>query len=467
VRRVYLAITIAAMLLFGHALFDLARTKAPLHDDSYNAMVARNLVEGRGYRSGEPRARTFDPEITTGPLVVLPVALVMKLVGVSVIVPSVGAAIVSFGLFLLVLALVWRSGDLGPMVAAGLAVLVLGASETGGPTPYGFWHTMLGEVPGLLLAVSGLLLLFERDDEKKHRVGALLLGASLLCKIAFLLLVLGALATALLSRNRPVLRAARWLPLPFLAWQATQLLVLGPSGYAHQLASETVPFLLWSAGARAIGPLSVGGRLSKLGSLFGGWRGVPALLGLVGVTIVLSRGRARPPFARFAVALAAGSLVLVGWWIFRSPFSWPRQVYPAVLALELAVAAAALAVSHGRIRWLVVALLLLLAWRSPGLLFVPLREPAPRLSALRGTATFVDDLAREPGVVLISDGDEVPRDVALLLHARFSAPTTPALRRVMVRNEFTNEAADRAAQELAARCHAIFVREPFYVLDCP
>ncbi len=201
-RRICLPITVAAALLFARALLTLACSEAPLHDDADNAIVARNLVEGRGYRSAVPRARAFDPEITTGPVVLLPVALALRLLGAVPEAPNLAAALLSLALWAALLLLVFRSGPHGPLVAAGLSLLVLGRAAPGEPWPYGFWYTALGEVPGLLWCAIGLCLVCEPTGTRRRTAGALAIGLSLSCKIAFAPFAAAALVAALAGRER-------------------------------------------------------------------------------------------------------------------------------------------------------------------------------------------------------------------------------------------------------------------------
>src|SRR4051794_31619140 len=155
-------------------------------------MVARNLAEGNGYRSGAPHALAFDPEVTTGPVVILPVALALRLSGLGATTANVAAALLSLALLAICLTLLARSGPNGPLVAAGTALLLLARAAPGEPWPYGFWFTALGEVPGLLLVIAGLLLWCE----EKRVAGSLAMGAALLCKISFAPVVAAGLLAA-------------------------------------------------------------------------------------------------------------------------------------------------------------------------------------------------------------------------------------------------------------------------------
>ncbi len=134
-------------------------------DDAYHAMVAKNLADGHGYASSLPLLSShstwlpFDPYLGTGPSIILPAALLIKLAGNTYWAPGITNIILWTALLLCIGILLnklfrynaWLS--IAAIAFIGLAVLF---------TAYHFeeWYALLGEIPVALLVVLGVLFYF-------------------------------------------------------------------------------------------------------------------------------------------------------------------------------------------------------------------------------------------------------------------------------------------------------------------
>jgi hypothetical protein len=71
-------------------------------DDGYNASVSKNLSMGLGYVTSYNNYVYFNPEITTGPTILMPVSILISIFGNKNWVPGLGASIfINIGLILI------------------------------------------------------------------------------------------------------------------------------------------------------------------------------------------------------------------------------------------------------------------------------------------------------------------------------------------------------------------------------
>jgi hypothetical protein len=204
-------------------------------DESYNLQVVLNLAHGHGYATdglwyGDgTRREAFDPVITTGPTLLLPISAVVLALGEH---PWV-YRLVPVAFFLLLLVAWGRvgrdvAGRTGMFAAvAGVLIVNTCAATTPGSPLLGAGD-VLGEV-----AATALLVLAVR---RLYRPGwsGLLFGLALMSKMLVLLagpamLVGLVLAPSAIERRWP--RAMTWCvtsAVPVLAWQVVRLVALGP-----------------------------------------------------------------------------------------------------------------------------------------------------------------------------------------------------------------------------------------------
>jgi hypothetical protein len=78
---------------FGRYALSAGAAASPGFDDAFFAVVAKNVASGVGYASSYHEVKPYDEEISTGPSVILPTALLARAFGNKLWVPGVAAAL--------------------------------------------------------------------------------------------------------------------------------------------------------------------------------------------------------------------------------------------------------------------------------------------------------------------------------------------------------------------------------------
>ena len=142
-------LALAFLLLYRLETFAVLR-----HDEGSFLHVAKNYALDGVYADSSSEGYRFaGPVISTGPTVILPIALLFRLVEVSV--PLARLVIVVYGVLMLV-ALYGLAAQLGDRRLA-LVTLILAVTSTGLDFTYYSRH-VLGEIPGLFFLFAGLWL---------------------------------------------------------------------------------------------------------------------------------------------------------------------------------------------------------------------------------------------------------------------------------------------------------------------
>lgn len=350
-------------------------------DEAFNLTVPRNLLAGLGYTSdGTLSGSTltpFDPRISTGPTVLLPVAGVLAL-GAD---PVIGARLVPLAYWVLLLA---GLGVLGRRLAGRFGALIavalpLAFNTAGSVSPIQGPADLLGEIAAAALIVWALVAL-----PRRAWLAGLLLGLAVQAKL-IALLALPAFAVALLLLTpvgpirRRLLSALRRAILPLVLVAAPTVLMelialvsLSIDGYILHVR-ELGGFVL--SGGQRIAPTTVPQKLDTLaGAWFVPWWLVALAVVLAAVTVLWAAGPLRrwwdrdPQLLTLGFGSAAGLLAFVGWWAQAAQLPlWVR--HPAVGVFAFAPILAAIAVRA-------VASL----WRRPGTRGARVRVPARMLA---------------------------------------------------------------------------------------
>lgn len=352
--RTVLFWVLAAALVIGHVIvaWHSLFVWRLWEDEAFNLTVPRNLLAGLGYSSdGALSGSTitpFDPRISTGPVVLMPIAAVLA-TGIDIV---VGGRLIPVAYWVLLLGGLAVIGHrIGGRWAALLAVAVpLAFTASAPPSPLQGPADILGEVPAAALLVWALIVL-----PRRAWLSGLLVGLAVQAKlIALLALPAFALALWVLSdghgweRLRGTLRRS-WLPLilvgvPTLLFELAALISLGGNGYVIHLR-ELVGFLR-SGGQGASTTV-----LAKLETLADSWS-VPApiallaallLVGAIVTGLLLSRVALQPSdrlVLAYATAAAVGTLAFVGWWATASHLPlWVRHPSVGIFAFMPVLAA--------------------------------------------------------------------------------------------------------------------------------
>ncbi|WP_353114335.1 hypothetical protein [Microbacterium sp.] len=336
-------------------------------DEAFNLTVPRNLLAGLGYASdGALSGSTitpFDPRISTGPVVLLPIALLTAL-GLD---PVLAGRLVPAVFWVLLLAGLWLLGRQigGRWAGLAAAALPLAFNTAAGVSPILGPADVLGEIPAASLLVWALLVL-----PRRAWLAGLLLGLALQAKL-IALLALPAFAVALLVLG-PGRGRARWLgalrrcllPLalaaaPTVLFEFAALLSLGFPGYLDHLRNLKA-FLL--SGGQHFVPTTPTEKLTALSQAWfsPGWTIVLAVAVVLigGVVVAVSSrspegaapARERAELHAIAWGAAVGLLAFVGWWAQASHLPvWVR--HPAVGVFAFAPVLAAVGVRAAQSLW--------------------------------------------------------------------------------------------------------------------
>jgi len=355
--RTILFWAVAAALLIGHVIvaWHSLVVWRFWEDEAFNLTVPRNLLAGLGYSSdGALSGSTitpFDPRISTGPVVLLPVALLLA-TGID---PVLAARLVPLAYWVLLLAgLAVIGRRIAGRWAALLAVAVPLAFTAGaGVSPIQGPGDLLGEIPAAALLVWALIVL-----PRRAWLAGLLVGLAIQAKL-IVLLALPAFAVALWvlsdgtgwARLRDLLRRA-WLPLvlvavPTFVFELAALISLGATGFVEHLRN-LVNFV--RSGGQGDAATTI---VQKLGALADSWS-LPGVIAAIGAVIsiglaatgIVLRWRSATSEERVVIAYAlaafVGALAFVGWWATASRLPlWVRHPAPGIFAFFPIIAAVA------------------------------------------------------------------------------------------------------------------------------
>jgi hypothetical protein len=486
-------------------------TSSVLYDDAFIATAAKNVAMGAGYASSYHGIDRFDPEISTGPAIVVPTALLISILGNRYWVPGLAITMAIWATIFLLMGRLRRLGGrwhhLGIAVtAAGL--IVFGTNEFG----------LLGELPAVFLAAFAFALL--ADESVTDLKGGLGAGFALGLAIYAKLTVAIALPAVLLmpwllpasgragGGEGSWRRRAGWLfaglALPVVAWQIFQLSELSWSLTAWAgVKSRQLAFLIGTQSLSGIGQVQEASSIAQVllqnashnaaalaGYFGGGWRLVPAAAAFA-LAFRLTMASPRVPAAakRASLYLACAIGLHLAWWLFLSPTGWYRHLLPAILyatVLGGLLAASVMNLSRRAGSAVVAGLCLSVALIMP--VWYPQSgdfprvfrldfERDPRLAALLQTRDDVIKLQQDESTILVGCGWWVPRDLEYVLPGvnnfqdcfRLRPEETASKRILLVRNEFYNwdkqPILDRYQQTCDARI--VYRREPFVISECP
>jgi 4-amino-4-deoxy-L-arabinose transferase-like glycosyltransferase len=333
---------LVALLVLGFlASYRLDRYPDLWYDEGVNLQAARNLVmTGRYGLVYDDRLQLFDPQLTTGPTVIGPVAAAFALFGVGL---TQARAVIALYTLLAGAGLCWVGSQVAGRAAGALAVLALAA--VGDYVGVAETRSVVGEVPALAYLLLGTGLLASGLGARRAGSGRTpgmgsrwrlaaaggVIGLAVLTK-AQLAMVIPGLLLALWRVGRRQPRGLAWdgavlvlaLAAPMLCWQLLQLVVLGPRGYLDNLAaiqavarvsSETPPLRKAGAG------------LADVAAAPSAWLGLLAL-----AYLWLRVWRADPRLARPA-ALVLPVFATLSWaWFVCFSMGWSRLAVPAIMA---------------------------------------------------------------------------------------------------------------------------------------
>jgi len=344
---------LAAALLVGHVLvaWQSLTVWRFWEDEALNLTVPRNLLAGLGYASdGALSGSTltlFDARISTGPVVLLPVAALLA-TGID---PVLAARLIPLAYWVLLLAGLWVLGRrIGGRWAALLAVAVpLAFTTSAGVSPVQGPADLLGEIPAAALLVWALVVLPQRAW-----LAGLLVGLAVQAKlIALLALPAFAVALLLLAPGTGWTRVWAWVrssivPLLFVAlptflFELAALVTFGFDGFIDHLRA-LVAFV--RSGGQPGEPTTVVQKLTTLAESWSVPVWVAVVVAVVSVLLIVGglwvSRRSSSDVVVYVAAAAVGALAFVGWWATASHLPlWVRHPAAGVFAFFPILAACA------------------------------------------------------------------------------------------------------------------------------
>jgi hypothetical protein len=184
-------------------------------DEGYNLQIPRNLLRHGRYGSETLEGfHAFDPKITTGPLVLAPIAPVVAVFGIGITQARIVPALYALALVTLLPAMVWRRH--GHLASAATLVLLLLANDV-----VILLGHVFGETAGIVWWLIGVLLI-RRAQESIDRWGFAWAGLAFAAAVwAKPSLAVATLATAVL------LFGVAWTTGRRGAWGAALIAVIG------------------------------------------------------------------------------------------------------------------------------------------------------------------------------------------------------------------------------------------------
>ena len=427
----YLAVIVT---LVGAALFVAPRLFV-LFDEAYNLNLSKTIAQDGIYASHLADGyRLFDPAVSTGPALTVPLAMAMRLGGANL--TTVRAAMLV--VFLVSLATALFSARQYVSALPALLFLILFASTS---LVLVFGLSVLGDVPAIALALGGLGLLRRAERDGRRRTLLLLLagvalGLSILSK-DIVVLLLPALALAWLA-GRPR-RPSDLVPVVVAVcvaagWRALQWL------YMHGIASPDALARWNTQSAEMARQQWAAVTFQPLSHLASAWRYSldyfgPLLLSLALAVAAFAAARRLLHLPLVWIdwrsygerSVVAGFLFWLAWYYLLSgPQALHRHLLPGIVLGELIVvlllqrlaeaAKGASVASQRGARLLSAVLAVLLVWavlHGAGFTRLYLRSSEQRLALQTAAAVWVQANVPEDGV-LSGWGWYVPWHIAFL-----------------------------------------------------
>lgn len=176
---VFLSVVLITIQIFG------MHSTSITFDDGYNASVSKNLSMGLGYVTSYNNYVYFNPEITTGPTILMPVSILISIFGNKNWVPGLGASIcINIGLILIFYFLYkTKFTNKTGFFLLFITTLFLFLANI-------YLYTLIGEVPAVLFAIASIII-FSKFTKKSLFVAGIIFSLALLTKLIVAICFLG------------------------------------------------------------------------------------------------------------------------------------------------------------------------------------------------------------------------------------------------------------------------------------
>lgn len=470
-------------------------------DDAAIANVAKSVASGNGYAlpidfNGASGRFPFNPNISTGPTLVLPAAAAIAVFGADPRVPGLTKAVVSIFLLCWILIEVICRVKYSRGVAYGILFVVLLFLATTGAN-FVQWYALIGElVAALLIILSALYVATTGSGVRAVTIGGLCLSLAILTKLLALLTVLPITLFAIYEADANSILAINWrrlsyfavgLVLPLILFACWQFISLGAHGSEKWFST-----LLYSVhhqvqiGGSSDTPL--GGVLASrvagnvVASVDSYSHSVVDTIVGVGLfsMVAASYSATSAGVKRFVCCLAVVAAVNLGWWLFFvSGSQWSRYALIGVILSAACVACVPLVQMPALWKWLgvICAVCMVAPVMSPsqvvwGGLSPPTAEGAERIAALRDAIKPLEDRAGSVLVgswwaSLVAPKYLLPADVPVVAFNKVSTVSVSYHRYLLLNNKWDSLAhVDKDPSFLAFKSHCgdVISRNRFFTL---
>lgn len=234
-------------------------------DDAAIAVASKNLASGNGYSTSIPFDGTygiskFDPRISTGPTLVLPVALFIVIFGNTFWVPGFMVSSICLVLLILIIRNIQKQMYL-TLALAFSTLLIFFFYNITADLHFEQWFVLMGELPATFLCIFGVFILATSPDNRNFIISAcFLFGLAFMTKMISLLGFLPLIAWFIFSLikkkyNRKTLiinylYGVLSFITPFLLFEVWKLFSLGITGYFE----NTYDFVCFFSGLSGVYP---------------------------------------------------------------------------------------------------------------------------------------------------------------------------------------------------------------------
>jgi hypothetical protein len=306
-------------------------------DEGFNLQIPLNLLGGHGYATTS--GGFFDPNITTGFPVLLPVTLSLSLLKFSIFSARM-VMVLYFILYCTCIYLLFSRMGMGLYAGIAACLFIVALSSI-----FSFGLTVLGEVPGAALSLIGLLFLCK----KKPLPAGIFFALGTITKVIFLLLIGPVLIVymyeALINRKLHLAVLSRIRePLIFLfgylGTALTYILVifisLGKSEFLKVALGSFSVFTRFQGGVDISQENT--GRVSSFLTPFSSFLpivGICIILCIIVISVYLFSttwfSNKTPGDKRTYLFWVATILCFIGWWFLSSSSDWYRHIFAAYL----------------------------------------------------------------------------------------------------------------------------------------
>ncbi len=349
-----ISLWIATLVWFVLAMLIASYFSELGYDDAYNASVAKNLALGLGWVSSYHEPVWFNPRVTTGPALILPLALISPFFDNPEWLPGIVATSLMLLALLACLHTLYQLVPREKFIGLGIVILFLLSLYDRNA-----WLVFIGD--GLLALTLCWVLLrtgpaVVNGGTGKAAVLGMGIGFALLCKF-YALIALAALPLTwlvfALQRTAPAeysaCKCAGWTALGcallLLPWQLYQALALGQlegqALAAREMASEQ-----FFSGSSGLDPLlsaqnipqhlldNLSRNYAVLRNWLGNWAAIALLAGCFAATLAVFLQRGKSTLSWSLLALGLAICAHFGWFLLFRHGPWPHYLrVPVMLSL--------------------------------------------------------------------------------------------------------------------------------------